>query len=63
MDLAGRPSFFVGAAIGPASRPYFRFIEVSVVGIGLSEADGLAIGGAVLKEADVAVRFSGLSLW
>ena len=45
--LACRPRFFVGAAMGLA----------------ISEAMGLAIGGAVSMGTDVAVGFSGLSLW
>ena len=31
--------------------------------VGLGRVDGLAIGGAVLTEREVAVGFSGLSLW
>ena len=53
VDPIGRPRFF---AVDPAGRP--RFLAV-----GLGGADGLAIGGAVLTGADVAVGFSGLSLW
>ena len=49
MGLAGRPHFFDGAVVGLA--------------VGLVGADGLAIGRAVLTGADVAVGFSGLSLW
>ena len=47
MGLAGRPCF--GAVVGLA--------------VGLDGADGLAIGGTVLTESNVAVGFSGLSLW
>ena len=47
MDLAGQPRFFVGAAVG----------------LVIGGAVGLAIGGAVLTGTDVAVGFSGLSLW
>ena len=47
VDLAGQPHFFVGAAVG----------------LGISGAVGLAIDGAVLTGTDVAVGFSGLSLW
>ena len=48
-----------------ADWPRFRFIGMSVVGlaIGLSKAEGLAISGAILTEADITVSFSGLSLW
>ena len=53
VDPIGRPRFF---AVDPAGRP--RFLAV-----GLGGADGLAIGGAVSTGADVAVGFSGLSLW
>ena len=63
MDLAGWPCFFVGAAMGPVGWPYFRFIRISVVGIGLGEADSLAIGGVVSTVADIIVGFSGLSSW
>ena len=49
VEPTSRPRFFVGAVVGLA--------------VGLSGADGLAIGGAVLTEADIAVGFSGLSLW
>ena len=62
VDLAGRPRFFIEANIGLASLPHFRFIRISVMGVGLGEADGLAIGGAVLTEADVIVGFSRLFL-
>ena len=31
--------------------------------VGLGGAEGLAIGGAILTGEDVAVSFSGLSLW
>ena len=43
--------------------PRFRFIGMSVVGVGLGEAKGLAISGAISTRADVAVSFSGLSMW
>ena len=58
VDPIGRPRFF---AMDPASRTYFG----AVVGlaIDLGGVDGLTIGGAVLTGADVAVGFSGLSLW
>ena len=51
--------------VDPIGQPYFRFIGIFVVGlvIGLNRADGLAIDGAVLIGADVAVGFFGLSLW
>ena len=47
--------------VDPIGRPCFG----AVVGltIGLGGADGLAIGGAVSTGSDVAVGFSGLSLW
>ena len=45
--LAGQSHFFVEAAVGLA----------------IGGTVGLAIGGAVLTEMDVAVGFSGLSLW
>ena len=63
VDLVSRPCFFVGAAMGPIDRPHFRFTGMSVVGVGLGRADGLVIDGAVLMGADVAVGFTGLSLW
>ena len=63
MDLTSRPYFFAGAAIGPANWPYFRFIEMSVVNVGLGRADGLIIGGAILRGADVAIGFFKLFLW
>ena len=47
VDLAGRPRFFVGATVG----------------LVIGGAVGLAIGGAVSTGTDVAVGFSGLSLW
>ena len=56
MDLTGWPRFFVGAAMDPVGWPRF-------LAIGLGGADGLAIGGAVSTGSDVAVGFSGLSLW
>ena len=58
VDPIGRPRFF---AMDPAGRP--RFGAVVGFAIGLSGADGLAIGGAVSTGADVTVGFSGLSLW
>ena len=61
VDPIGWPRFFVEAAVDPASWPRFR----AVVGlaVGLVEADGLAIGGAVLTRREVAVGFSRLTLW
>ena len=56
VDPTGRPRFFVKAAVDPAGRLCF-------LAVGLDGADGLAIGGAVLMGVDVAVGFSGLSLW
>ena len=46
-------------------RPCFHFIGMSVVGlaVGPGGTEGLAIGGAVWTGADVAVGFSGFSLW
>ena len=51
MNLAGRPSFFVGAAISPAS--WLCFVGALVA---------LAIGRAVLMGKKVTVGFSRLSL-
>ena len=45
--LASRPHFFVGAAVG----------------LVIGRTMDLAIGGAVLTGTDIAVGFSGLSLW
>ena len=63
--LAGWPRFFVGAAMSPASWPRFHFTGMSMMGIaiGLGRANGLTIGGAISTGADVAMDFSGLSLW
>ena len=47
VDLAGRPRFFVGVAVG----------------LVIGGAVGLAISGAVSTGTDVAVGFFGLSLW
>ena len=50
----------------PTGWPCFRFIGMSVVvdlAVNLGRAEGLAIGGAVSTGADIAVGFSGLSLW
>ena len=46
-------------------QPRFHFIGIFVVGlaVGLGKAEGLAIGAAVSTGVDVAVGFSGLSLW
>ena len=52
MDLTSWPRFFVGAVIGPISWPLFVGTFV-----------GLAIGRAILTGREVAVGFSGLSLW
>ena len=61
MNPIGWPRFFVGAAVDPASWPCFgAFVGLAV---GLGRADGLAIDGAVSTGSDVAVGFSGLSLW
>ena len=57
VDPIGRPHFF---AVDPADWPHFGAVVGMAVGLG--GADGLAIGGAVLTGADVAVGFSGLSL-
>ena len=61
VDPTGWPHFFVEAVMDPAGWPRFRAIVGLAVGLG--EADGLAIGGAVLTGREVAVGFSGLSLW
>ena len=53
--------FFVRAGVGPAGRP--RFFVGAIMGLAINRAVGLAIGGAVSTGADVAVGFSGLSLW
>ena len=45
--LIGRPCFFVGAAVSFA----------------INRAVGLAIDGAVSTGTDIAISFSGLSLW
>ena len=42
---------------------YFRFTEISAIGLSIDKVVGIAISGVVLTEADVAVGFSGLSLW
>ena len=47
VDLAGRPRFFVGTAVG----------------LGISKAVDLAVGRAISTKMDVAVGFFGLSLW
>ena len=47
VNLAGQPHFFVGAAVG----------------LGIGGAVGLVVDGAVSTGTDVAVGFSGLSLW
>ena len=57
VDPIGWPRFFV---VDTAGRP--RFGAVVGLAVGLGGADGLAIGGAVLTGADVAIGFSGLSL-
>ena len=46
VDLAGQPRFIIGATVG----------------LGISKAIGLAIGGVVSIGTDVAVSFFGLSL-
>ena len=58
VDPISRPRFI---AVDPAGRP--RFGAVVGLAVGLGGADGLAIGGAVLTGANVAIGFSGLSLW
>ena len=57
MDLANQPGFFVGTAMGSIDWP--GFFVGAIVGLTV----GLATGGAVSTGADVAVGFSGLSLW
>ena len=47
VDLAGQPRFFVGVAVG----------------LGIGGAVGLAVDRAVSTGTNVAVGFSGLSLW
>ena len=60
IDPASWPTFFVKAAVGPAGWP--RFFDGAVICLAINKAVGLAIGGAILTGADVAVGFSGLSL-
>ena len=60
VDPTGRPRFFVGAAVDAADWPCFKAVVGLVVG--LNGADGLAIGGTVSTEREVAVAFFGLSL-
>ena len=60
VDPAGRPHFFVEAAMDLAGWPRF-FVKVPV-GLALGGAVNLAIGRAVSTKADVTVGFSGLSL-
>ena len=57
------PSFFIRAVVGPTSQPHFFVGAVVGLAVGLSGADGLAIGGVVLTGANNTVGFSGLSLW
>ena len=61
VDSTSRPRFFVGVTVDLAGRLCFG----AIVGfaIGPDRVDGLAIGGAILMGSDVAVGFSGLSLW
>ena len=47
IDLASQPHFFIRA----------------VVGLGIDKIVGLAIGGTILTETNVAISFFGLSLW
>ena len=63
VDLADWPRFFVRAAMGSAGWPCFRFIGISIMGVDLGGVDSLAIGEAVSTGVDVAIGFSGLSLW
>ena len=51
--------------VDPAGWPHFCFIEMSIVSLAvdLGKMDGLAISGAVLTEANIAVGFSVLSMW
>ena len=61
VDPEGRSRFFVGAVMGPVSQP--RFFVEAAVRLVIGEAVGLAIGEAVLTEADITIGFFGLSLW
>ena len=63
MNLASRPRFFIGAAMGLVVRPRFYLIGMFIVGVGLGRADGLAIVKAISMGANVDVGFSGLFLW
>ena len=63
VDPTSRSLFFVGAAVGLAGWPCFFVGAVVGLVVGLSGADGLAIGEALSTEADVAVSFSGLFFW
>ena len=60
---AGWPRFFVRVVVGLAGRPCFFVGTVMGLAVGLSKADSLAIGKAVLTGADVTVGFFGLFLW
>ena len=57
VDLASRPRFFVGATVGLLDRPHFSVRAI------IGFIVGLPIGRAVSTEVNVAVGFSGLSLW
>ena len=41
----------------------FYLIKVSIEGLGIGKAVGLAIGGAILTKINVNIDFSRLSLW
>ena len=58
VDPISRPRFFVVDTGG-----WPRFGAIVGLAVDLGRADGLAIDGAVSTELDVAVGFSGLSLW
>ena len=48
--------------VDPINQTCFRFIEIFAMGLGINGIVGLAIGGAILIEADVFISFYGLSL-
>ena len=49
--------------VDPTSQLCFRFIRMSMGGIGIGGPVGLAIGGAVLTGVDIAIGFFRLFLW
>ena len=49
--------------VDPRGWPCFHFIGMFTMGLGIGRAKGLAIGGAILMGADIAISFFRLSLW